>query len=192
MWGANLTPSLASRRVRRLTTTLLVAAALGAGCGDEPGIDIGGNPADRAFVTALVPHHELEIALADEAATRGRHTRLRRLAATIAAAQRIDVARLNGFAAQLRESGVSEGDLGVAVPRRGIARSVRALRTSRPFDRTFIDTITASHETTRRLIDAVVARGNIAPLRRMAEALAGRHSDELAELRALRTRWYGT
>jgi uncharacterized protein (DUF305 family) len=62
------------RNLKKLAALLLAAAALGiTGCGSDDGADNAGGatPFDRAFIDAMVPHHQAAIAMANEARQAG-------------------------------------------------------------------------------------------------------------------------
>jgi len=87
--------------------TVIVLSWVPAGCGTDPAPRVGPsvstgvsrdfNATDLTFVRTLLPHLRQGITIAEPAATRGSRAELRTLAAAIAATQRDEVARLEGW-----------------------------------------------------------------------------------------------
>src|SRR5918998_5162868 len=102
------------RGVTRMLVLAVLMALLGAGCGDDGGSErTGGNGTDRAFVAAMVPHHESAVEMARIARKRSESSFVRDLARDIVTAQTREIAALRREDEALRAAGVEAGSLGV-------------------------------------------------------------------------------
>ncbi|MFN8517057.1 MAG: DUF305 domain-containing protein [Thermomicrobiales bacterium] len=56
-------------------------------------------PFDKAFIDAMIPHHQSAIDMAQEAMTQAQHREIKNLAARIVAAQQAEITRMNNWRA---------------------------------------------------------------------------------------------
>ena len=93
---------------------LAVGALASAGCGSEEKTatnrDEAGNPTDRAFVEAMVPHHRSAVAMAKIARKRGTSQFVRQLADDIILTQNDEIATLRLEDEDLETAGVKRGN----------------------------------------------------------------------------------
>ena len=142
-------------------TTLL------AGCGGEEEQSTGkGTPTDRAFLQAMVPHHESAIEMAKVASRRGRDPFVKRLAKGIATSQEREIAQLRQVHRRLfgppltPDEGAHEA-LGLSAEEAGMTHSeadMRKLRTASPFDREFVDMMVPHHRGATRMAQVLLGR----------------------------------
>jgi len=180
---------------------LLVAAALSlSACGseDEGKTKAGKAPAaghssghsgaaasegaslDRAFVAAMIPHHESAIEMAEVAADRAEGPFVNELAANILASQQqeIDVMR----AADKRLATDNEvGELGAPGHK---AEDLAALREAKDFDVAFVKMMLPHHESAIPMAQAEVDKGVDAELKRVAADIIEVQEREIAEMKA--------
>lgn len=57
----------------------------------------GANPFDRAFIDAMIPHHQMAILMARDVLARGADTEVRRIASAVIAAQAKEIEQMNGW-----------------------------------------------------------------------------------------------
>ena len=157
------------------------------------------NTVDRAFVREIVPEHTLAVALATLGRSRAEHPQIKALAATIVGVQDAQIATMQGIAKALgvelqpgraqarRDAAV----LGVPVHDRSSSASLTTLSRAKPFDRAFIDVMVAQHRSAIPIARAEFARGVNPNLQLLASDIVVQQEDEIRELNAWRTRWYG-
>ena len=147
---------------------LLLLVTIATGCGDDEGSkgkSIRANPADMAFATQMLMHHERSIDAADLATTRAKDPIVRRAARELIQLQAVEVQTLRTVRRVLAEAGVEEGDLGVPATTLDPA----ALRGAEDFDRAYAEAMIAHNRLAIRMSAAERAGGRHAELRRMSQ-----------------------
>lgn len=178
---------------RSLAALVLLSLTLAAGCGedDEDERPAAGNPIDRAFAAGMVPHHEGAVDMARIAKGEARHRELRSLADAIIASQTAEIRTLRREDRQLGEEGVRKGDLGLGRHAMGMDHDVHELRSTKQFDRAFIDMMVPHHEGAIRMSRIELKQGEDAELRRLAREIIAAQEREIREMREWRKDWYG-
>jgi uncharacterized protein (DUF305 family) len=187
-----------SNAATRLLPLLLVAVAPVAGaCGeDEPstvsgGSGIQGNGVDRAFASAMIPHHRSAVDMAAVAQRRSRREEIKQLAASIISTQNQEIQELEALDQRLLDAGVEEGDLGVAEHEMGMDDDASMLADAKPFDREFIDMMIAHHQGAIRMARPEIDRGENPELMDLAEAIVDAQVQEIDRMNMWRVDWFG-
>ncbi|MDO9408021.1 DUF305 domain-containing protein [Patulibacter sp.] len=206
-------------------TATTALAVTGCGAGDD---DAGTTPAstaagaaatapaaagavDRAFVSQMIPHHQMAVRMAGYAPDRAERQQITTLARSITEEQNTEIARMRSAARRLGAkvaavpahgsmdhgahdaSGMS-GDaatLGVSMDDMGMSMDMGALGTAKPFDRAFIDEMIPHHQGAITMARTELARGTDPELRRLATAIVDAQSQEIRRMNEWRARWYG-
>jgi uncharacterized protein (DUF305 family) len=184
----------------KLLLLLLSGVALGAGlaaCGEDDssngtGRDGSvGNGIDRAFATAMIPHHRSAVEMATIAQQRSKRDRIQELAASIIATQTDEIDELEAVDQRLRDAGVPEGQLGVAEHEMGMDDDASMLEDARPFDREFIDMMIAHHQGAIRMAQAQLENGENAELTELAQSIVDAQASEIDHMNTWRVEWFG-
>ncbi len=163
---------------------LLVLVAL-TGCGGGRTTPAPGNATDRAFVAAMIPHHESALQMADVGRARAESPFVAQLATDIIRTQRSEIATLRAEDARLARAGVRRGSLDVAAHDPSMGDDVATLRGAQPFDPVFLRLMIPHHEGALAIAKAEIANGRDPALKRLAEqVIAG----QAGEIRAMRGR----
>ena len=190
----------ASRRLPgALLAALASAAVLAAGCGGGDDQERApGNPSERAFLAAMVPHHEAAVDMARLARERTDEPYIRRLAGDIVRSQRAEIAQMRRihrrlFGSELLPDERAHEALGLSAAAAGMDHMDAAarLRNARPFDRAFVDHMVPHHQGAIRMAEAVLARTQDVELRRLAGEIMATQRREIAEMNAFRERRFG-
>jgi uncharacterized protein (DUF305 family) len=171
----------------------LVVAACGGS--DDSGSGSGGKPgngADLAFIDAMVAHHESAIAMARIAKRRGTHQQLTQLADDIVVSQDHEIGQMRDSKEPLIVAGVKKGALGTPGSTGGIGTDAAMLKHAKPFDREFIDVMVSHHQRAIRLARVELDQGRNADLKRIAQAIVDGQAEEIEQMNAWRTNWYGS
>ena len=194
-------PTFLRHRPRTLAA-VVATAVLAAGCGaDEKTADPArapGNPTERAFLSAMVPHHQAAIDMSEVAARRAEAADLKRIAAGIAAAQRREIEQMRGihqrlFGRPLVPDAAAHERLGLSAEEAGMDHggAAASLARAKPFDRAFVDEMVPHHEGAVRMAKGVLARTRDTELRRLAETIVATQEREIRQMNAFRVKAYG-
>jgi uncharacterized protein (DUF305 family) len=176
-----------------LALTTLVAA-----CGEDD--DTGsarssesaqGNGTDRAFATAMIPHHRSAVEMAEIATQRSNRAEIKQLADEIITTQNAEIEQLTAVDQHLEDAGVQPADLGVAEHEMGMADDPAMLEDAKPFDREFIDMMIAHHQGAIRMAHAEQAEGESQELVDLANAIEDAQAKEIDEMNTWRVEWFG-
>ena len=175
---------------------LVAAAALAlAGCGSDEGTvggEDGGNPTDRAFVAAMVPHHLSAVDMAKIAQKRGKSRFVQQLADDIIQAQNAEIATMRREDEGLEIAGVKTGKLGIAEHQMGMEDDPAMLRDAKPFDRAFIDMMIPHHQGAIRMAQVEMDKGADPELTAMALEIIDAQTSEIEEMNAHRKEEFGS
>ena len=191
-----------------LAAAVLAIATLGAtACGQEEApagateqqAGARGPQAERAFLRAMVPHHESAIAMARVAQERAETPKMRKFARDIVRTQGRELGELRRlherlFGQPLRPDPGAHTRLGLSAEQAGMthgAADTAALERATPFDRAFVDMMAPHHAGAVRMARAVLPGARDPELPRLATALVRDQSRELAAMDAFRRARYG-
>jgi uncharacterized protein (DUF305 family) len=183
-----------NRKIARAGLTALLALSIAtiASCGDDDEQTAAGNPTDRAFARAMIPHHQSAVAMARLAKNRARHPELRSLADAIATTQTAEIRTLRRLDGGLRDEGDEHGHLGLDQHMMGMSADMPMLRSTRDFDRAFIDMMVPHHQGAVRMAKVELGRGENRGLRRLARSIIAAQDREIDQMREWREAWYGS
>jgi uncharacterized protein (DUF305 family) len=165
----------------RAVTFLTVLGLALAGCGgdeDEESGGSAGNGVDRAFVAAMIPHHESGIAMAEIAQRRGETDYVKKLAADIVATQKAEIATMRREDAALAEEGVALGTLHAEH-----SDDAGGLERAEPFDRAFYQSMIPHHEGALAMAREELERGGDPELKALAQDIVDTQQREIREMR---------
>ncbi len=198
-------------RPGRAVAVALAAITLvltGCGADDEPVGDAGrdrparaaqsarGADADRAFLVAMVPHHQSAVQMAGVARRRARSREIQALAQEIVGAQRAEIVRMRRihqrlFAEPLRPDPAAHGRLGLSAERAGMTHGhddTAELERADQFDLAFVDMMAPHHAGAVRMAQAVLASGRDREVRKLARSIVADQRREIAQMAAFRER----
>jgi uncharacterized protein (DUF305 family) len=181
--------------VAALAFGMLVAACgdddTGSGGGSSSTESASGNGVDRAFATAMIPHHRSAVEMAEIAKERSKRSEIKQLADAIVTTQNAEIEQLTALDQHLQDAGVEAGDLGVAEHEMGMDDDASMLEDAKPFDRDFIDMMIPHHQGAIRMARAELEMGQNRELKELAEAIVDAQAKEIDEMNTLRVEWFG-
>lgn len=143
----------------------------------------GGNGVDRAFVAAMIPHHESAVDMAEMAEERGQSGFVKQLAGDIIRTQNEEIATMRREDAELAKAGVKRSDLGVADHAMGMDGDMSKLETADPFDPAFVKMMIPHHEGAVIMAKAELAKGADPELKALAQDIIDAQEREIEEMR---------
>jgi uncharacterized protein (DUF305 family) len=165
-----------------------LTAAVGlavAGCGsDEPTARaVPGNATDRAFVAAMIPHHESAVKMASVAQGRGETMFVKELAGDIIRAQTDEIVLMRKQDAGLAKAGVKAGKLSVPAHMLGMDQDAAMLQSARPFDPAFIKMMVPHHEGAVEMAREELDKGQDPELKQLAQNIVESQQREIDQMR---------
>jgi uncharacterized protein (DUF305 family) len=139
---------------------------------------------DRAFVAAMIPHHESAVGMAQIAQQRGESGSVKQLANDIIRTQNAEIATMRREDASLAKQGAIPGYLGVPEDMRGMDHDISMLEKADPFDAAFLEMMIPHHEGAITMAKAVLAKGADPELKQLARQIITAQQHEIDEMRA--------
>jgi uncharacterized protein (DUF305 family) len=141
-----------------------------------------GRYSDKAFIDAMVPHHQGAVDMAEVALEKADHEEIRILAEDIVSAQEAEIERLKAIKQQ--EFGTSE------VPMEVNAQEMEAmgmtdpgeLATKDPFDKAFIDAMIPHHRSAIEMASVALRESHNAKIKEIAGAIVDAQKKEIAQM----------
>jgi uncharacterized protein (DUF305 family) len=168
-------------------------------CGDDGDENSAGNSnANRAFLEAMIPHHESAIEMANVAKRRAEHPEVRgaRQAHRQYPTGRDPADRAHPsalFDQRILPNPAAHEGLGLSAQEAGMAHMepTAALADAKPFDKAFIDEMVPHHQGAIRMARVVLEETEDDETRSLAEAIVRTQSDEIEQMNDWRGAWYG-
>ncbi len=162
-----------------------------AGCGDpadEAGAGPGGsNDADVAFATAMIPHHEQAVWMADLAEQQANDARVLRLAKEIKYAMQPEIDTMGGWLTEWGEPVPSAGESADPDPGLPSEQQLTKLEEARglAFDRLWLRLMVAHHQDAVAMAETEVDEGEDGATKALAEDIVWAQRDEIERMRRL-------
>ncbi|WP_051471142.1 DUF305 domain-containing protein [Patulibacter minatonensis] len=217
--------TLPTRTVALLSATAITALAA-TGCGSSSDNDTttstSANAAtttasaaevDKAFVSQMIPHHQMAVEMAGYAPARGQHPQIKTLGKAIIASQTTEITQMQAAAKRLGakvtempshsdggmdhsmhgDTGMSSAakTLGIPMDQMGMSMDMTSLAKADPFDRAFIDMMIPHHQGAILMARAELAKGKDPELRKIATAIIAAQTKEIGQMNSWRKQWYG-
>jgi uncharacterized protein (DUF305 family) len=168
-------------------------------CGDDGDENSAGNSnVNRAFLEAMIPHHESAIEMASVAKRRAEHREVRELAKRIVNTQRDEIRQIERIHQRLFDQKIlpnpdAHAGLGLSAQEAGMAHMepTAALADAKPFDKAFIDEMVPHHQGAVRMARVALEETEDDETRSLAQAIVRTQSDEIAQRNNWRGAWYG-
>jgi uncharacterized protein (DUF305 family) len=165
----------------------LITALMLAGCGDSDdgasSAEPAGNPTDRAFIAAMVPHHQSAVEMAAIAKTEATSSFVKKLAASITRSQTAEIAQMRGIDAGLAKAGVGMGNLQMNDHEMGMSMTAEELRGAKPFDKRFIELMIPHHQGALEMSKVQLSDGKYPELKALAQTIIRDQEKEIAAMR---------
>jgi uncharacterized protein (DUF305 family) len=149
-----------------------------------------GKYSDKAFIDAMVPHHQGAIAMAEVALKNAEHEEIKELSRNIVSTQRAEIEELKAIKQQ--EFGTSK------VPMEMSAQEMQmmgmtdpdALANKNPFDKAFIDAMIPHHRSAIEMAQVALEESDNPKIVEIARHIVGTQKREIAQMQQWRGEWY--
>lgn len=149
-----------------------------------------GEYSDRAFIDAMVPHHQGAVDMAEVALENAQHEEIKNLAEDIVGAQEAEIEELRGikreeFGTSEIPSGTSQGEMdamGMTDP--------AELADKRPFDKAFIDAMMPHHRSAIAMAKVALEESENQQVKGIAQDIVDAQRREIGQMERWRDQWY--
>jgi uncharacterized protein (DUF305 family) len=149
-----------------------------------------GKYSDKAFIDAMVPHHQGAVEMAEVALENAEHEEIKQLSQNIISTQRAEIEQLKAIKQQ--EFGTSKVPMEMSAQEMQMMGMTdpEALADSEPFDKAFIDAMIPHHESAISMAQVAYRQSNNPEIKTLAEGIVEAQTREITQMEAWRQQWY--
>ena len=152
---------------------------------------VNGKYSDRAFIDAMVPHHQGAIAMAEVALKNAEHEEIKELSRNIVSTQQSEKEELKSI--KKEEFGISNVPMEMSPGQmRGMGMMMDANRLSKwePFDKAFIDAMIPHHQSAIYMAQVAQEESKIPAIKELAGNIVDAQKLEIEQMKQWRKEWY--
>jgi uncharacterized protein (DUF305 family) len=150
-----------------------------------------GKYSDRAFIDAMVPHHQGAIAMAEVALKNAEHEEIKELSRNIVSTQQSEIEELKSI--KKEEFGTSNVPMEMSPKQmRGMGMMMDPQRLSKrePFDEAFIDAMIPHHRSAIQMAQVAYKKSEIPEIQELAGNIVSAQKREIEQMKQWRKEWY--
>jgi uncharacterized protein (DUF305 family) len=150
-----------------------------------------GKYSDRAFIDAMVPHHQGAIAMAEVALKNAEHEEIKELSRNIVSTQQAEIDELKSI--KKEEFGTSNVPMEMSPEQmRGMGMMMDPQRLSKrePFDEAFIDAMIPHHQSAIQMAQVASKQSKIPEIKELAGNIVSAQKREIEQMKQWRKEWY--
>jgi uncharacterized protein (DUF305 family) len=150
-----------------------------------------GKYSDRAFIDAMVPHHQGAIAMAEVALKNAEHEEIKELSRNIVSTQQSEIEELKSI--KKEEFGTSNVPMEMSPEQmRGMGMMMDPQRLSKrePFDEAFIDAMIPHHRSAIEMAQVASKKSKIPEIKELAGNIVSAQKLEIEQMKQWRKEWY--
>jgi uncharacterized protein (DUF305 family) len=149
-----------------------------------------GKYSDKAFIDAMVPHHQGAVEMARAALENAEHEEIKQLSRNIISTQRDEIEELKAIKEQ--EFGTSEVPMDMSAQDMQIMGMTDpdALANREPFDKAFIDAMIPHHQSAIEMAQVAYRQSNNPEIKTLAEGIVEAQTQEITQMKGWRQQWY--
>ena len=152
-----------------------------------------GKYSDRAFIDAMVPHHQGAIAMAEVALKNAEHEEIKELSRNIVSTQQSEIEELKSI--KKEEFGTPNVPMEMSSQQmRGMGMMMDPQRLSKrePFDEAFIDAMIPHHQSAIYMSQVAQEESKIPEIKELAENIVDAQKREIEQMKQWRKQWYSS
>ncbi len=149
-----------------------------------------GKYSDKAFIDAMVPHHEGAVEMAEVALDRAEHPEIRNVAEDIVSSQRAEIRMFGESRQEKYGSAESTVEMNERDMRAMGMSDSEELAKADPFDKAFIDDMIPHHESAIAMAGVAREKSDDPEIRAIAEDIVTAQEREIAQMEEWRREWY--
>jgi uncharacterized protein (DUF305 family) len=150
-----------------------------------------GKYSDKAFIDAMVPHHQGAIAMAEVALKNAEHEQIKELSRNIISSQQAEIEELKAIKEE--EFGTSNVPMEMSQEQMrsmGMMMNPQELANKEPFDRAFIDAMIPHHQSAIEMSQVALDKSDNPKIKELAENIISAQQQEIEEMTRWRKQWY--
>jgi uncharacterized protein (DUF305 family) len=149
-----------------------------------------GKYSDKAFIDAMVPHHQGAIEMAEVALKNAEHEEIKQLSRNIISTQEAEIEELKAIKEQ--EFGTSEVPMEMSAGEMQMMGMTDPdeLANKDPFDKAFIDAMIPHHQSAIEMAQVAYRESDNPEIKALAEGIVDAQTREIAQMEGWRKQWY--
>jgi uncharacterized protein (DUF305 family) len=143
-----------------------------------------GKYSDKAFIDAMVPHHQGAVAMAEVALKNAEHEEIEELSRNIVSTQRAEIEQLRAIKQQ--EFGTSNVPMEMSRKQmRGMGAMMdpQELANKKPFDRAFIDAMIPHHQSAIEMAQVAYQKSKVPEIKELAKNIVSAQQREIEQMK---------
>jgi uncharacterized protein (DUF305 family) len=150
-----------------------------------------GKYSDKAFIDAMVPHHQGAIAMARVALENAEHDEIVQLSENIISTQQAEIKELKSI--KQEEFGTSEVLMEMSPQQMrgmGVMMDPQELANREPFDKAFIDAMVPHHQSAIEMAQLAREKSKNPQIKELAKNIISAQQTEIEQMKQWREQWY--
>ena len=150
-----------------------------------------GKYSDKAFIDAMVPHHQGAIEMARVALKNAEHAEIKELSRNIISSQQAEIEELKAI--KKEEFGTSNVPMEMSPEQMrglGMMMDPQELANREPFDKAFIDTMIPHHRSAIDMAEVAYEKSKNPRIEELAENIMSAQKREIEQMKQWRKDWY--
>jgi uncharacterized protein (DUF305 family) len=150
-----------------------------------------GKYSDKAFIDAMVPHHQGAIAMAEVALENAEHEEIKELSRNIISSQLAEIEKLKSIKEE--EFGTSNVPMEMSQEQMrsmGMMMDPQQLAKREPFDKAFIDAMIPHHQSAIEMAELAYRESDNPRIKELARDIIVAQKQEIEQMKQWRMEWY--
>ena len=150
-----------------------------------------GKYSDKAFIDAMVPHHQGAIAMAEVALKNAEHEEIIQLSRNIILSQQAEIEELKSI--KQEEFGTSNVPMEMSPEQMrgmGMMMDPQQLANQKPFDEAFIDAMIPHHQSAIEMAQVAIENSDNPKIKDLAQNIISAQQREIEQMTQWRQQWY--
>jgi uncharacterized protein (DUF305 family) len=150
-----------------------------------------GKYSDKAFIDAMVPHHQGAIEMARVALKNAEHAEIKELTRNIISSQQAEIEELKAI--KKEEFGTSNVPMEMSPEQMrsmGVMMDPQELANREPFDKAFIDAMIPHHQSAIKMAEVAYEKSKNPRIKELAENIMSAQKREIEQMKQWRKDWY--
>jgi uncharacterized protein (DUF305 family) len=150
-----------------------------------------GKYSDKAFIDAMVPHHQGAVEMAQVALENAEHEEIIELSRNIISSQQAEIEELKAI--KQEEFGTSQVPMEMSQQQMrgmGMMMDPQELANKEPFDKAFIDAMIPHHQSAIEMSQVALDKSDNPEIKELAENIISAQQEEIEQMKQWRNEWY--